>query len=336
MTPVDAQFGFPDIGSYCVENALKSKGYMNCKRIEDALQGGIYEASYTKNGSTNIIKVASKTLHKQHITRINGQVVKIQEDIVKEASILYYLTEHNPPASLAKYIRCFHDSHNYFLVMEHGGQSLFHLAKQCHQLIETGHGVIPNSVWLSFCRTAMQQMVALIEWMHNEMHCCHLDISLENFVIGNVHVYLANDGKTWRAIKNFQIKIIDFGLAEVFSKTTKSGTIDYKCNKYVGKKGYKAPKVLGRRKLFDGRSADCWSLGVTFFTMIIGTPPFESASPDDVACCLMMNGQLMDVLYQWNRVHYVTHDIVDMFCRIFVEEKYRLDIKAIQAHPSLL
>eukprot|EP01083_Nonionella_stella_P087770 244304_1 len=332
MTPVEEQSGYPDVEPYCVENVLKCKGYADCKRISEALQGDVYEAANSKNGSTNIIKVANKTLYKKQITCINGKRIKIQEDIVREASILRHLTQHNPPPSLTKYKHFFDDSQNFFLVMEHGGENLFDFVKECHQCIE--YGLISNSVWLAFCKTAMQQMVDVVAWLQ-QMHCCHLDISLENFVIHNLEVRLASDQKTVVSISNFQIKIIDFGLAEVFGRT-KSGKIDYNCNKYVGKKGYKAPKVLGKRQIFDARSADCWSLGVTFFMMCIGAPPFQSASPKDIGYQMVMKGQLMDVLYDWDRVHYVTFDILDLLCRIFVEEKYRLDIKGIQAHPSLL
>lgn len=43
-------------------------------------------------------------------------------------------------------------------------------------------------------------------------------------------------------------------------------------NKYSG---YKAPKVYGKKKVFDARSADIWSLGIVLFMMTIGAPPFK-------------------------------------------------------------
>ena len=39
--------------------------------------------------------------------------------------------------------------------------------------------------------------------------------------------------------------------------------------------GYKAPKVYGKREIFDARAADIWSLGIVLFMMIIGAPPFK-------------------------------------------------------------
>ena len=39
--------------------------------------------------------------------------------------------------------------------------------------------------------------------------------------------------------------------------------------------GYKAPKVYGKKKVFDARSADIWSLGIVLFMMTIGAPPFK-------------------------------------------------------------
>eukprot|EP01084_Bolivina_argentea_P149017 260415_1 len=86
---------------------------------------------------------------------------------------------------------------------------------------------------------------------------------------------------------DFQIKIIDFGVAEVFSSKNQDGQIDFQCTKYVGKTGYKAPEVYRKEGMFDARSADCWSLAVCFFMMCFGCAPYYKPSETDLLFNLM-------------------------------------------------
>ena len=131
---------------------------------------------------------------------------------MKETAILRYLTSSNPPNSLAKFESFWSDKKNYFLAMEDGGNGLFEFVTKCHKFINSGKLSIKE--WHRFCKIAFKQMVTLLDWMHNKMNCCHLDISLENFVIDNVMVMV--DKQTDQIIfsNDFQIKMVDFGLAE--------------------------------------------------------------------------------------------------------------------------
>ena len=69
---------------------------------------------------TSVIKVTKKLFHKDKIALIDGQVIDINEDIIKESTILKYLTSNNPPNGLTKFKNFFVDKYNYFLVMENG------------------------------------------------------------------------------------------------------------------------------------------------------------------------------------------------------------------------
>eukprot|EP01083_Nonionella_stella_P070734 189395_1 len=332
-SPYSSTYASRHAEEYRIENTLTSKGHIDLKKLSEALQGTIWETS--KNGSSNIIKVTDKSLHDKHITYVDDTEITIQENIINESRILKYLTTNDPPPTLVQFIDFFYDTRNYFLVMQHGGHSFFEFVKKCHQYIE--HELLDITQWLSFCVAAMQQTVGLLAWLHDTMHCCHLDVSLENFVISNVHVHM--DRKTKKILRfneDFHIKIIDFGLAEVFTTTDKSGLIDFSCTKYVGKTAYKSPEVHRKKGTFDARGADCWSLGISFFMMLIGAPPFKRASRKDPMFVLIMNGQILDILYAWNRVHYITAEILDLFQRIFVAEKDRMTIQEIQEHASLV
>eukprot|EP01083_Nonionella_stella_P030363 83234_1 len=311
----------------CIEQSLSSKGYTPIKKVANALQGSVWETC--KNETKYIVKVAAKSLHKEGITYINHQKIAIEEDIIKETEIIKYLTRHDPPSSFTKFIDFFDDTQYYYLVMEHGGHNLFDFVRKCHEYI--AKDALDLSEWASFCKTAMQQMVSLVHWMHTKMKCCHLDISLENFVIDGLTIEILDGGDTQKRLRishDFQIKIIDFGLAEVF-------TDDFKCRKHVGKTVYKSPEIYHKVKVFDARTADVWSLGVCLFMMAIGTTPFDRASMADQRFCLVMNGQMLSLLYSWDRMAYINSDILDLLDKIFMMEPYRITIQQIQNHAYL-
>eukprot|EP01084_Bolivina_argentea_P067407 122742_1 len=112
--------------TYSVEQTLKYKQYEHISKIANTLQGSIWQVS--KNGDMYIVKVTNKLLHKNHITNYNGQEIHISENVIKEASIVEYLTNNNPPKSLVKYIDFFCDEFNYMFVMQYGGEmSIFEL-----------------------------------------------------------------------------------------------------------------------------------------------------------------------------------------------------------------
>eukprot|EP01084_Bolivina_argentea_P249857 418433_1 len=162
-----------------------------------------------------------------------------------------------------------------------GSMSLFEFVKKCHQYIN--QKLLSIEQWHVFCKIAMKQMIHLIDWLHNAMNVCHLDISLENFCIDNVMVTENTETKTITFLPCFQIRIIDFGVAEVFCSKNEYNEIDFQCNKYVGKTQYKAPEVYKKKEIFDAKGADCWSLSVVFFIMIIGCPPWLKPSKSDIA-----------------------------------------------------
>eukprot|EP01084_Bolivina_argentea_P020208 37595_1 len=308
LTPSLPILKLDDNSTYSVEQTLKYHQYTPISKITKTLQGSIWQVS--KNETVYIVKVTNKLLHKHHVTNYNGKQIHISENVISEATIVKYLTNFHPPKSLVKYVDFFSDEFNYMFVMQYGGEmSLFDLVKKAHQFID--QGMITVEEWHKFCKIAMRQMVHLMDWLHNKMSCCHLDISLENFVVDNVMVMEIPKTKTIKILPDFQIRIIDFGVAEVFYKTNASNKIDFGCEKFVGKTQYKAPEVYNKER-FDAKCADCWSLGVVFFMMVIGCPPFLKPWMNDVTFSLIMDGHLGEVIIGWNKCKIITPNIFNL------------------------
>eukprot|EP00483_Globobulimina_turgida_P012215 UN12237 len=100
------------------------------------------------------------------------------------------------------------------------------------------------------------KMVRFLQWMHNVVRCCALDISLENIVVGNDTYFDRKSGE----IKNLEIRFIDFGLAEVFDAN------NFICDKFVGKASYISPQIY-KHKLFLANKSHVYSLGMCVFML---------------------------------------------------------------------
>jgi len=91
---------------------------------------------------------------------------------------------------------------------------------------------------------------------------CHRDLKLENMVLDS----------------NFNLKVIDFGLACPISGSEGSGFCD--SSEKCGTDFYMAPEVWLERR-YQPTSADMFSLGVILFVLRTGFLPFEKAVIED-------------------------------------------------------
>jgi serine/threonine protein kinase len=120
------------------------------------------------------------------------------------------------------------------------------------------HGPLSNFIRLTggieedISRLFMFQTCQAIEFIHSQGYA-HLDIKLENILLD----------------KFFNIKVADMGASFDFSKT------EGLANKRRGTVLYMAPEVKDNSgcSFYDARKADIYSLGVTFFVMLIGEFP---------------------------------------------------------------
>lgn len=80
--------------------------------------------------------------------------------------------------------------------------------------------------------------------------------------------------------KDMQVKIADFGLAAQLS------TPDDKHMTMCGTPNYISPEVATRSS--HGLEADCWALGCILYTLLAGSPPFDSGSAKNTVTQVVM------------------------------------------------
>lgn len=110
----------------------------------------------------------------------------------------------------------------------------------------------------------LKQILNGLESLHNHNPTIlHRDIKPQN-------IFICNDGT---------VKLMDFGLAKVVNDKKRSiagfGT-------YLGSPHYSPPEqVRGKRELIN-QSSDLYALGITFFEMLTGKPPFDAENEFDI------------------------------------------------------
>jgi calcium-dependent protein kinase len=111
----------------------------------------------------------------------------------------------------------------------------------------------------------MRQIVSAILHMH-EKGVCHRDIKPENFMFSDKG-------------KDSELKLIDFGLSKRFGKNESGVPGGDFMHSIVGTPYYVAPEVLEGNYGFQ---CDVWSLGIIFYILLCGYPPFEGDNNKEI------------------------------------------------------
>ncbi|WFD18420.1 non-specific serine/threonine protein kinase [Malassezia caprae] len=134
-----------------------------------------------------------------------------------------------------------HTNH-YYMIFEHinGGQMLDYIIS---------HGRLRERSARIFAR----QIGSALQYCHAN-NVVHRDLKIENILIS----------------KSGNIKIIDFGLSNLFSP---QGHL----NTFCGSLYFAAPELLNAR-VYTGPEVDVWSFGVVLFVLVCGKVPFDDPS----------------------------------------------------------
>ncbi|KAF1323239.1 Camk protein kinase, partial [Globisporangium splendens] len=169
-----------------------------------------------------------------------------------------------------------------------------------------------RSLGLETARALFQQITHAVRFIHAH-NTAHRDISLENVLID----------------ERRQCRLADFGLA------SDSGSA---CVGRVGKAFYMAPEVHAwqQHEFYDGLKADIWSLGVLLFIVVIGVPPFETASESDARFRVVKSQGIGQLLCIWQMESRVTDELRSLLNGMLqVDVRERLPIDKVCSHPWL-
>ena len=258
-----------------------NRGYKIIKKRAKTLQGNIFEAeliseSDKKNKTKICIKQTNKKLCKNHESIQDELTVIVDENIVKEALILEYLTVINQPKGghIAKYIKFFQTENDFYLVMEYvGDNNLGFFVRKCHHYIKQNR--LKLSHYKKIIKYIFWQMVTTINWMHDDMNCVHLDLCMDNIIVSDNAFIINKIDKKVTINPNIYIKFIDFGLGELYEANTKS----FVCNKrssYIMDESYEySSPSLVNDVYYNSKKQDIWSLGIILYKMLSGNKHFD-------------------------------------------------------------
>ncbi|KAG0738348.1 hypothetical protein G6F57_000635 [Rhizopus arrhizus] len=119
--------------------------------------------------------------------------------------------------------------------------------------------------------------------------------------------------------KSEQIKIIDFGLSNLYSPTQQLDT-------FCGSLYFAAPELL-KAKEYTGPEVDVWSFGIVLYVLVCGKVPFDDTNLP----------ALHEKIKRGQVDHYPDHlgkDCLDLLSKIFVvNPSERITLSAIRSHP---
>jgi serine/threonine protein kinase len=174
------------------------------------------------------------------------------------------------------------------------------------------------------CRFLFTQMLQTVHYIHRRGFA-HLDIKLDNILVFGDDI----------------LKLCDFGVAVELEPYSDEERAQAQAEGHTlplvkpmrGRKGtfeYMDPDVY-RGGFFDPIKADVFSLGVVFFTVIVGAPPFSV--PDDQCANEVLGGRLAGLVRKhWGIMHPTDQDL-DLLQCILCPAEQRLSIPDILRHP---
>ena len=133
-------------------------------------------------------------------------------------------------------------NYHWYMLFEYvnGGQMLDYIIS---------HGRLKEKVARKFGR----QIASSLDYCHKNS-IVHRDLKIENILIS----------------KTGDIKIIDFGLSNLFSPRSQLKT-------FCGSLYFAAPELLNA-KMYTGPEVDIWSFGIVLYVLVCGKVPFDDQS----------------------------------------------------------
>ncbi|KAG2388054.1 hypothetical protein C9374_000904 [Naegleria lovaniensis] len=185
----------------------------------------------------------------------------------------------------------------------------------------------------------LKQIVAGIQYLHEEKHVIHRDIKPENFLLKKFNQNLEDllvepEEHEFGNFNEYKLVIGDFGLSKAMENNQITQTI-------VGTWPYKSPELA--QHLPYGYDADIWSIGVVLFEMIAGYCIFNTKKNEQIYIERPNFGQAIssstpnvDWTFLLDHVH-ISYNLFNLLVSMLTYDKdKRISIGGIATHPFML
>ncbi|KAJ6180653.1 hypothetical protein N7519_011114 [Penicillium mononematosum] len=210
------------------------------KTIGAGSMGKVKLAKNTETGEQVAIKIVPRLSTEEHRSSRETERADRSKEIrtAREAAIVS-LVNHPYICGMRDVVRT---SYHWYMLFEYvnGGQMLDYIIS---------HGKLKEKQARKFAR----QIASALDYCHRNS-IVHRDLKIENILIS----------------KTGDIKIIDFGLSNLFSPRSLLKT-------FCGSLYFAAPELLQARQ-YTGPEVDVWSFGIVLYVLVCGKVPFDDQS----------------------------------------------------------
>ncbi|XP_056138986.1 serine/threonine-protein kinase ULK2 [Lampris incognitus] len=163
-------------------------------------------------------------------------------------------------------------------------------------------------------RVFLQQIAAAMRIL-NSKGIIHRDLKPQNILLSYV-------GRKRSSLNGIRIKIADFGFARYLQSNMMAATL-------CGSPMYMAPEVIMSQS-YDAK-ADLWSIGTVIYQCLVGKPPFQASSPQDLRMFYEKNTNLQPVIPRET-----SPQLSDLLLGLLQRnQKDRMDFDTFFSHPFL-
>jgi serine/threonine protein kinase KIN1/2 len=209
------------------------------KTIGQGSMGKVKLAKNIETGETAAIKIVPRQSLDDHGNAKDERADRSKEiRTAREAALVSLL--HHP--YICKMVDVQKTNYHWYMLFEYvnGGQMLDYII---------AHGRLKEKQARKFGR----QIASALDYCHRN-NVVHRDLKIENILIS----------------KSGDIKIIDFGLSNLFSPRSLLKT-------FCGSLYFAAPELLQARQ-YTGPEVDVWSFGIVLYVLVCGKVPFDDQS----------------------------------------------------------